>query len=330
MDALVDEKGRLAWGIYTDPVTRVNYEDYPCETPMGMRWPRPLRRLLANQFHFIGITGPDLLAGIGIVDLKYLSNGFLYLFDRSTRAITEAKRLGVLPSCSSIDPFPEQPRSFFKSGPLGIEIRGGSLHAAAPGVSLSLSLDEGSAAPLRLCTRAGYRGWVFTRKTSPIRLKGSIVAGGRQHDLSSPAYWALSDWTCGYMRRETCWNWAATASSLGDGRPLGLNLSCGVNETSFTENAFWVNGALTKVDTVDFRFDRSDLSSAWRITSADRKVDLVFRPEGQRGERINALVVTSRFTQLFGVFEGTLVSDDGEVIRLDGCAGFAEDHFARW
>ncbi|HNY64176.1 MAG TPA: DUF2804 domain-containing protein [Deltaproteobacteria bacterium] len=330
MDTLVNGKGRVSWGIYSEPVAKVNYEDYHLETPMGILYPPLLKKLLANQFHFIGIVGPELLAGIGVVDLKLLSNGFFYLFDRQTGELTETKKLAVLPSAVSIGTSPEKPRSSFKADPLSIEIRRESLNAVGSDLSLQVSFDQGGVSPLRICTRAGYRGWVYTQKTSPIRLKGSVTVRGRQHDLSSPAYWALSDWTCGYMRRQTCWNWASTAFSLADGRSLGMNLSCGVNETSFTENAFWVNGAMTKVDTVDFRFDPADLSSPWHIRSADGKVDLVFRPEAQRGERINAVLIASRFTQLFGVFEGTLQSDDGEVIRVDGCPGFAEDHYAKW
>jgi hypothetical protein len=330
METLVDAKGQVSWGIYPEPVKKVNYQDYPYKTPMGVRYPRLFRKLLANQFHFIGIMGPEFIAGIGVVDLKVLSNGFFSLYDRSTGELLETKTISILPSSSSIDPFPEQPRSTFSAGSFSIEIRRESLRAVGKGVSLDVEFDQESANPLRICTRAGYRGWVYTQKTSPVRLKGSITIGSRQHDLSSPAYWALSDWTCGFMRRETCWNWAATASSLGDGRSLGMNLSCGVNETSFTENAFWVNGALTKVDTVDFRFDGKNLMAPWRVRSGDKKVDLVFHPEAHRGEKVNALLIASRFTQLYGVFEGTLQTDDGEVIRLDRCPGFAEDHFARW
>lgn len=37
---------------------------------------------------------------------------------------------------------------------------------------------------------------------------------------------------------------------------VGLNLSCGVNETSFTENCYWLDGELLKVDSVRFDFDR--------------------------------------------------------------------------
>ncbi len=330
MDALVNGRGLVKWGMYSEPVGRINYEDYPLETPLGLRIPSVFRRFLANQFHFIGIIGPEILAGIGIVDLKYLSNGFFYLYDRETGEITETKKIALPFSSTAIDPFPEKPRSVFRSGKMVIDMKKDSLKALGKDLSLEVSLDPNSTSPLRICTRAGYRGWVYTQKTSPMRIKGSMTHRSSRHDLSSPAYWALSDWTCGFMRRNTCWNWASTAFSLDDGRSLGLNLSCGVNETSYTENVFWINGIMTKVDTVDFEFERGNLSSPWHIHSCDKKIDLTFHPEASREEKINALLIATRFTQLFGVFEGTLKTDEGEVIRIDLCPGFAEDHFAKW
>ena len=330
MESLVNEKGLVRWGTYDEPVHRINPGDYRLETPMGVSVPPFLKRLMVNRFHFIGIIGPELMAGIAVVDLKYLSNGFFYVYDRQTGGITEASGLGHPFSGTSIEDSPEKPLSRFSSGGLSIEIRKDSLKASGKDISLDTSLDENTTTPLRICTRAGYRGWVFTRKASPIKLRGTLTHKNRQHDLSSPAYWALSDWTCGFMRRQTFWNWAAIASSLDDGRSLGLNLSCGVNETSFTENAFWVGGFMTRVDMVDFDFNRDNLSDPWRIRSNDGKVNLVFYPEANRGEKLNALLVASRFTQLPGVFEGTLRTDEGEILALQSCPGFTEDHYAKW
>ncbi len=330
MDNLVNEKGLIQWGIYNEPVNRINYEDYPLETPLGFRYPAALRNVLANQFHFMGIVGPDIIAGIGVVDLKLVSNGFFYVFDRKTGKITESKQLSPLAASTLIEPFPEKPRSVFRGTDLTIEITRDTLKATGQGIALDITMDRSGTRPLRICTRAGYRRWVYTQKTSPLSIKGSLTTADGKKELSSPAYRALSDWTCGFMRRETCWNWASTALTLADGRSLGLNLSCGVNETSFTENAFWINGGMTKVDTVDFRFDKDNLSLPWHIRSADGKVDLAFKPEATRGENINAVLIASRFTQLFGVFDGKLVTDSGEVIPVNACPGFAEDHFARW
>ena len=328
METLINAQGRIDWGIYDEPVKNVNYLDYDLQTPMGLKIPRPLKRILANQFHFVGIMGPDIIGGLAVVDLKFLANGFFYLYDRQAKRIYEAKALAV--SGVSIRPTPEQPLSSFSSGGLKINIDSSQVSAKGKKISLQLDLDAHSTKPLRICTRAGYRGWVYTQKTSPVGVRGSARIGDRQIEISSPSTQALTDWTCGYMRRRTCWNWAASAFTLPDGRSLGLNLSCGVNETSFTENAFWIDGAMTKVDTVNYVFDKHDLMKPWLIASFDKKVDLTFNPEASRSEKINAGFVASRFTQLIGMFEGVLKTDNGEVIRIKDCPGFAEDHYAKW
>ena len=328
MEALINDQGRIRWGIYDEPIQCVNYLDYDLQTPMGLTLPKSLKRILANQFHFIGIMGPEIIGGLAVVDLKYLANGFFYLYDRQARRMYEATALSV--SGASIKPTPEQPLSTFSSGGLTIDINSSRVSAQGKGISLTLDLDTQATKPLRICTRAGYRGWVYTQKTSPVLVRGSAKVGDRQIEVSSPATMALMDWTCGYMRRKTCWNWAASAATLPDSRSFGLNLSCGVNETSFTENAFWIDGAMTKVDTVNYIFDAHDLMKPWLITSFDKKVDLAFHPEASRGEKINTGFVASRFTQLIGMFEGTLTTDSGEMIRIKDCPGFAEDHYAKW
>lgn len=331
MERLVDGNGRIRWGIYAEPVEEVNYLDYDLRTPMGLRIPRPLRRLIANQFHFLGVIDPSVIVAAAVVDLKYLESAFLYVFDRRTHELVEVS--DIAPGCArraTISPTPESPSSRYASGRLSIGLSRDRFEAASKAIQVELSLEASHAAPLRICTRAGYTRWVYTQKTSPLRVKGTLRLGGRTTELSSPSSLALQDWTCGYMRRETCWNWASTAWTLPDGRSYGMNLSCGVNETSFTENAFWIDGAMTKVDTVDFVYDPDDVMAPWEISSSDGRVRLSFLPEGKRGEKVNAFFVASRFTQLVGTFSGTVTSAQGETIDITGCPGFAEDHFARW
>ncbi len=171
---------------------------------------------------------------------------------------------------------------------------------------------------------------MFTEKTSPVKISGTIEYDGKKVDLSSPEYMALIDWSAGFMRRRTCWNWAAIASTLPDGRSIGLNLASGVNETGFTENAFWIDGKMIKTDTIDFRFDPDDLMKQWEVSSYDKKLDLVFKPETYREEKINAVLIGSRFTQLMGTFDGHVVTDEGERIEFTGVPGWTEDHYAKW
>jgi len=329
MDKLIDGRGRIRYGLYDEAVEHINYLDYALQTPMGFTVPKLLRRVMANQFHFAGIIGPEIMVGMAVVDLKFVTNGFLYVYDRTSQALIETKKLALPGANVSIRPTPRSPQSIFDAPDLKIELMGGSVKARAGDIEIDVAL-ESAIPPLRLCTRAGYRGWVYMEKTTPINLSGRVSCRGRTIDVSSPAYRGLMDWTTGYMRRDTYWNWAATATTLPDGRSLGLNLSCGVNETSFTENAFWIDGSLTKVDMSDFVFNSRNLYEPWRITSADRKVDLTFYPETHRGESVNALFIKSKFTQLMGVFSGRLRTEAGESIEIKTCPGWAEDHYAKW
>jgi hypothetical protein len=297
---------------------------------MGFTLPRLLKRLRIHQFHFIGFIGPEIIAGLAIVDLKALANGFFYLYDRKNRRMMEATALSPFAARTAIGDMPEAPSSTFTSGVLTIEINGPKVSARAKTFSLDAELDLTGVKPLRICTRAGYRGWVYTQKTNPVRVCGSARLDGRSIEIASPATMALTDWTCGFMHRKTFWNWAAIAATLPDGRSLGLNGSCGVNETSFTENAFWIDGVMTKVDTMNFIFDRDNLMNPWQVRSYDGRVNLSFLPEVSRGEKINAGIIASRFTQLVGQFSGIMETEDGEVIRIDNCPGLTEDHYAKW
>jgi len=331
MNRLIDDQGHAKFGIFKTPVDEINYRDYRMTTPMGSGVSSFFKKLLFNQFVFFGLTGPDVIIGIAVVDLKYLSNGFLYIYDRESGDISEANKT-IVPVSRKIfiSPTPDHVSCGFSFGNLSISMEGTKISAKSKEIEVNLTFDRSRTAPLRICTKAGYRGWVYTEKSSPINVTGEIIFKDRRIEISSPSYMGLMDWTAGYMRRQTFWNWAATAATLADGRSFGMNLSCGVNETSFTENAFWIDGQMTKVDTVAFEFNSENFYDQWQIKSLDEKIDLVFAGRQHREENINAGVVATKFTQLMGLFNGHLKTDTGEVVEIKDCPGWAEDHYAKW
>ncbi|MDM8543575.1 DUF2804 domain-containing protein [Desulfococcaceae bacterium HSG9] len=330
MNTLIQTNGLIRYGHYSNPVDLINYEDFDLKTSSGISVHKLVKKLLFKQFIFVGITGPELIAGLAVVDLKYITNGFFYVYNRRTGKLWETKHLGPGSADVYIRPLPEKIDSRYQSRKLSICLKNDKISARGDGVTLNATLNLNKPRPLRLCTRTGYRGWSYTQKTAPIEISGEIRFKNTRISVSSPDCLALIDWTAGYMRRNTFWNWAAAASSLPDNRTLGLNLACGVNETGFTENTFWLDNRITRTGPVNFVFNKDDLYSDWRITSGDRKINLVFTPESGRKEKVNALVVASDFTQLMGVFKGNLTADDGEVITISGCSGWVEDHFAKW
>ncbi|MCR1764923.1 Protein of uncharacterised function (DUF2804) [Klebsiella pneumoniae] len=131
------------------------------------------------------------------------------------------------------------------------------------------------------------------------------------------------------MRPETFWNWACL-SGEADGLRVGLNLSCGVNETSFTENCYWLDGELLKVDSVRFDFDRDQPLRPWTIRSYDGQVELRFEAHGMHQERLNLGLLASNFKQIFGCFSGVLRPRGRAEVRIERLWGFVEDQYAKW
>ncbi|MFO8212182.1 DUF2804 domain-containing protein, partial [Pseudomonas aeruginosa] len=170
-------------------------------------------------------------------------------------------------------------------------------------------------------TPAAVNGWVYARKVAGVRCEGQVRSALGDFDLRAIDAFAHHDWSAGYMRRETFWNWACL-SGEAQGRRVGLNLSCGVNETSFTENCFWLDGKLCKVDSVRFEFDRDRELGPWHIRSFDGQVDLTFEARGLHRERLNLGLLASNFKQIFGRFRGELRPHGRASLVIDDLWGF--------
>lgn len=330
MNTLVQADGTIRFGFFDQPVDLINHLDYNLKTNLGRKVPNIIKRIIFNQFVFIGVMGPEYIVGLAVVNLKFLSNGFFYVYDRQRRTLVETSRLSPPGSGTFIDPRPDRVRAGYRQSGFSVNLEDGRVNARTKRMELRGRLDLESARPIRICTRAGYRGWVYKQSTTPVSFDGQLTVNGKSHDLKTPDYQALVDWTAGYMRRHTYWNWTASASRLPDGRVLGLNLSCGVNETSFTESYFLIDNQMTKVDSVYFEFSETNPNRPWRITSFDGKVELMFKAEEKRGENVNALMVKSKFNQFMGALDGRLITDQGETIHLSHCPAWAEDHYAKW
>ena len=180
-----------------------------------------------------------------------------------------------------------------------------------------------------LNTPCAANGWVYAQKVAGVRCRGTVRSSLGEFDLAAIDAFAHHDWSAGYMRPETYWNWACLSGQAGAQR-VGLNLSCGVNETSFTENCFWLDGELIKVDTARFAFDRGKPMLPWQIDSHDGQVQLRFEAHGLHQERLNLGVLASNFKQIFGRFSGVLRPLGRPEVVIDNLWGFVEDQYVKW
>ncbi|WP_372964814.1 DUF2804 domain-containing protein [Marinobacter sp.] len=330
---LIDPKGRISSGLIAEPVDVINYMDYDLRTVMDKPRSRLAKHLGFNQFQFVSAMAPGWVFGMAIVDLKVVGSGFFYLFDFESGQMFEQSFIQPLARQTEIEPYPENGGARFRKGEVLLTIEpatgGRNVRVNAPGnIQVDLELREDSE-PLRLVCPAGYSGWVFTRKSAGLPVQGEVRWGQQIWRTDDNSRGAI-DWSCGFMRRETAWNWACLAGVTDDGVSVGLNLAAGVNETGMTENALWLNGQCIKLGAARFEFDRYQPETNWRVTTEDGKVALTFVPSGVRKERLNAWVLASNFRQFVGTFQGTVEDDSGKKIPVAGLRGLMEDHFARW
>lgn len=336
-ELLINNEGQASFGIFPGGVSDINYMDFDLRNAMDKRRSSFAKRLKFNQFQFIGFTCQQLIVGIAIVDLKIASNCFVYIYDPETNEYEEHSFINPLALHTRIDTQPNAGESFFQKGKNTVSIKATTTPRLrsvnvdlASGLKINAVLDEsGNFEPLALCVRAGYQGFHFTQKSTALICNGTLEWANKKMVLQDIGALASVDWSAGYMRRETFWNWGSLSCRLADGRRLGFNLAAGVVETGFTENAVWIDGKMHKVDMVDFQFDRYHHNHAWTLRSNDGKINLHFEPAGQRKEKTNAIIAATNFTQHFGRYYGDLLID-GEKIHLNGEWGFTEDHYAKW
>lgn len=332
---LIDPRGDVRLGRFDEAVEVVNHADYDLWTAMDRPAGWLARRLRFNQFEFIGLLADDLVIGAAISDIGYVGVAFAYAHQPSTgRSVVVGQKLPLGLGAKMVQT-PESGISEFAGLGLRVEMsalgNARSLRVRSRRLRVDATLSEGQRPPLRVCTRAGENGWTFTRKASGHTVTGSATIDGSAVDLAAAGLLGLHDWSAGFMRRETFWNWAALATVTQRGQRVGLNLSCGVNETSFSENAAWVDDVCHPLPQVRFQYDRRALEAPWQVTDGEGRVSLSFVPAlTAHHESINAVIVASNFRQLFGHYTGRIELPSGEVIALERAPGFAERHFARW
>ncbi|MDR2841682.1 MAG: DUF2804 domain-containing protein [Spirochaetaceae bacterium] len=118
--------------------------------------------------------------------------------------------------------------------------------------------------------------------------------------------------------------WACGCGFYED-RQIGFSIGYGLADSSFgTENAFFVQGKLHKLDVVTFKIPHSNWLLPWYFTSSNNRLEMTFTPVQFYTNKLYLLVYSYRIVQAFGFFSGKVVLDDGSVFNFKNITGFAE------
>lgn len=327
--------GQPRFGYFDDSLRDINRAGFRLHTPFGKKASRLADWVGFKEFQYFGVTNGRFVCGCALAHLRYVGVAFVYVYDllsgeMFSRSLRSPFGIGL---AMADNPVEGESRFHFLDADIRMRYEGSPRRKSmdiriGKDFRLHAVMPEAGFEPMSLSTRIGYTGWVYTNKTACLSVQGTLRWNGQEFDLAGLRTLGHHDFSTGFMRRETFWNWACFSGMSGEHR-LGINLSCGVNETSYTENCIWVDGRLVKVNLCRFEFDEQDILKDWRVWSDDGVVELRFKGRGLHREFMNAGIMASKFRQLFGHFEGEL-RVDGKVIPVNGIPGFVEDQYIKW
>jgi hypothetical protein len=154
--------------------------------------------------------------------------------------------------------------------------------------------------------------------------------GGAEMAFVKDNAWGILDWGRGVRPRSDTRLWAA-ACGLGGGRQIGFNLGYSSADSSAgTENAFFLEGKLHKLDRVAFHIPSSDWLEPWHFIGSDNRLDLIFKPHQERSDRRAMLLQSLQRRQACGSFSGFVVLDDGSKFEFQNITGFVERRKTRF
>jgi hypothetical protein len=335
---LLNEEGNLiqvGWARY--PLLECNLENvsfYP-------KLLRPLQFARVKVWDYYAIFTPQRFFSATIANLGYAGNVFVYTLDfesgdlheeglviplgrgvtlsRQTVGVCEYRGQGVH---LKFETSPEA-RGIFVNWPGFHDGRG--IHAE---INLQLSQEHES---MNIVVPILKKRFYYNHKINCLPASGNLHYGDLHEELKPEESLGQLDWGRGVWEYSSFWNWASGSGYLPDERRVGLNLGTGFGDTSAaTENALILNGKIHKLDQVTFDYDPQNFMKPWNFHDNHNRLDLDFVPFKDRFAATKLVVIDSEVHQLFGRYSGRVVSDDGEVIQIDGLIGFAEEHRARW
>jgi hypothetical protein len=142
--------------------------------------------------------------------------------------------------------------------------------------------------------------------------------------FSQGSAWGIFEWSRGIRPHADIRYWASACGLIG-GRRVAFSVGhCSADSSAATENAFFVDGRLHKLDQVTFHIPPADWLSPWRFTSNDNRLEMTFAPQQERTDRSRFFFHAVKRRQVYGLFSGKAILDDGSEVEFKDIAGFAE------
>ena len=173
----------------------------------------------------------------------------------------------------------------------------------------------------------------FTSKHQARPARGVLEVGDRRWAIGADDddAWGVLDVGRGRWPSQVTWNWGGGAGRVGD-HVVGIQIGAKWTEgTGFTENGVIVDGRLSKIGReLTWDYDWDEPLAPWRVVDPDGQLDLVLDPRWDKHTDLSGRKRSTEVHQVFGTWTGSIVTDDGLRLEIDGIQGFAEEARQNW
>lgn len=101
-----------------------------------------------------------------------------------------------------------------------------------------------------------------------------------------------------------------------------------VNTDRYNLNVLFYDGKATPLPPVVISHNMG-VNNTWVIQDTENMVDLTFTPISSKLTKISAIILRTTYRSIYGTFDGTLVTADGEKITFKSLPGIAENYLIR-
>ena len=192
----------------------------------------------------------------------------------------------------------------------------------------ALVLTEPAHAESLVCNlpwRNDKNAFRYSRCSPWYTVEGVIQFGTKEIVFLDGNAWGIFDWNRSVRPRADIRYWAAACGPAAHDHLAGFSIGHSLADSSTgTENAFFVDGRLHKLDQVTFHIPPGNWLSPWRFTSNDNRLEMTFNPQQERAGRQRMLFYSASRRQVYGSFSGKVILDDGSIMDFHNITGFAE------
>ncbi|MCL2801605.1 MAG: DUF2804 domain-containing protein [Treponema sp.] len=172
--------------------------------------------------------------------------------------------------------------------------------------------------------RGGKKAFRYSQCSPWFFTEGLIQVGSTEIIFTRGNAWGIFDWNRCVRPKADIRYWAAACGHSG-GRLLSFCIGySGADSSQGTENGFFIDGTLHKLEQVTFHIPMSNWLSPWRFTSNDNRLEMTFYPHQERIDRGGLFFHNSARRQVCGFFSGKVQLDDNSIIEFQHLTGLTE------